>query len=197
MRLRVLDAGSDGAAGGAAVREHALRHQRVGTGCCQGWIERNAAIYRLKDARLEHYDPTLERQRPEFGALQRKLQAAVVRLCADAEAELAGVSNKARSARALRLPVNHREGLSAIVDTVNTTAQIRQACREFGRAFLVSVEALALIEPPSGAESERMPLATLKGKSRQFRLYAIDRTAPTERDERPQRAQVPGTVFGQ
>ena len=68
-------------------------------------------------------------------------------------------------------------------DTVNTTARIEQACRELDRAFLVSAEALALINLPSGAESEPMPPAALKGKSRQVRLYAINRTGPTEREE--------------
>ena len=93
----------------------AAGHVRL-TRWCQGWIERIAAIYRLNDARLEHYDPTLERQRPEFDARQRELQAAVARLFADAEAELAGLSDKARRARALRSLVNHREGLSVFVD---------------------------------------------------------------------------------
>ena len=74
-------------------------------------------------------------------------------------------------------------------DTVNTTARIGQACRELDRAFLVSAEALALIELPSGTESERMPPAALKGKSRQVRLYAVDRAAPDERDGRRQRTQ--------
>ena len=93
----------------------AAGHVRL-TRWCQGWIERIAAIYRLNDARLEHYDPTLERQRPEFDALQRELQAALARLFSDAEAELAGLSDKARRARALRSLVNHREGLSVFVD---------------------------------------------------------------------------------
>lgn len=67
-------------------------------------------------------------------------------------------------------------------DTVNTTARIEQACRELDRTFLVSAEALALINLPNGVESERMPPAALKGKSRQVRLYAIDRTASAGRD---------------
>ena len=71
-------------------------------------------------------------------------------------------------------------------DTVNTTARIEQACGELDRTFLVSEQALALINLPNGVESERMPPATLKGKSRQVRLYAIHRTASAERDERRQ-----------
>ena len=69
-------------------------------------------------------------------------------------------------------------------DTVNTTARIAQSCREFDRAFLVSAEALALTDLPDGTESECMLLAPLKGKSRQVRLYAVDRAAPAEPDER-------------
>ena len=72
-------------------------------------------------------------------------------------------------------------------DTVNTTARIEQASRELARTFLVSAEALALINLPNGVESERMPPAALKGKSRQVQLYALDRTAFARDDERRQR----------
>ena len=40
---------------------------------CGGWIERIASIYHLNDARLEHYDPGLKRQTPEFDAAQGAL----------------------------------------------------------------------------------------------------------------------------
>ena len=58
-------------------------------------------------------------------------------------------------------------------DTVNTTARIEQSCRELGRDFLASAEALALVTLPPGVESEEMPPVALKGKSRQVRLSAI------------------------
>ena len=54
----------------------------------------------------------------------------------------------------------------------------------------LSAEALALINLPHGVESERMPPAALKGKSRQVQLYALDRTAFAERDERRQRTRI-------
>ena len=76
-------------------------------------------------------------------------------------------------------------------DTVNTAARIGQACRQLDRAFLVSAEALALIELPSGAESERMPPTVLKGKSQQVRLYAINGTGAVEHDERRHRTPTP------
>ena len=95
----------DGAAG----------HVRL-TRWCQGWIEGIAAIYRLNQARLEHYDPGLERQTPAFDAAQGELKEAVDDLFADAEAELAGLSDRALKAKPLRSLLNHREGLSVFVD---------------------------------------------------------------------------------
>ena len=85
------------------------------TGWCRGWIERIAEIYRLNEARLEHYDPGLERRTPAFDAAQGELEAAVARLFADAEAELAGLSERARRAKPLRSLLNHREGVCVFV----------------------------------------------------------------------------------
>ena len=93
----------------------AAGHVRL-TRWCQGWIERIAEIYRLNEARLEHYDPGLERRTAAFDAAQGALEAAIVRLFADAEAELAGLSDRARRAKALRSLLNHREGLCVFVD---------------------------------------------------------------------------------
>ena len=66
--------------------------------------------------RLEHYDPGLERRTPAFDAAQGELEAAVARLFADAEAELAGLSERVRRAKPLRSLLNHREGLCVFVD---------------------------------------------------------------------------------
>lgn len=65
-------------------------------------------------------------------------------------------------------------------DTVNTTARIEQSCRELNRSFLASEEALSLMFLPSGIESEAMPPVAMKGKSRQVKLFAINRTASVE-----------------
>ena len=83
---------------------------------CQGWIERIAQIYRLNDERLEHYDPALTHQTPAFDAAQTVLTGAVDTLFAQAERELAVLSDEAREAKALRSLVNHREGLCVFVD---------------------------------------------------------------------------------
>ena len=83
---------------------------------CQGWIGRIAEIYRLNDERLEHYDPALTHQTPAFDAAQTVLTGAVNTLFAQAERELAILSDKAREAKALRSLVNHREGLCVFVD---------------------------------------------------------------------------------
>ena len=90
----------------------AAGHVRL-TRWCQGWIERVAGIYRLNKARLEHYDPGLAHPAPEFDAAQGELEAVVERLFADAEAELAGLSDKALRAKPLRSLLNHREGLAS------------------------------------------------------------------------------------
>ena len=85
---------------------------------CQRWIERIALIYRLNDERLKHYDRAhpLERQSPAFDAAQAVLKKTVDELFADAETELAGLTDKARRAKPLRSLLNHREGLCVFVD---------------------------------------------------------------------------------
>ena len=85
---------------------------------CQRWIERIAEIYRLNDARLEHFDPAhpLERQTSAFNAAHAKLKKAVDELFAAAEAELAGLTDRARRAKPLRSLVKHRGGLCVFVD---------------------------------------------------------------------------------
>ena len=85
---------------------------------CQRWIERIALIYRLNEARLKHYDRAhpLERQSPTFDVAHAKLKKAVDELFAAAEAELAGLTDRARRAKPLRSLLNHREGLCVFVD---------------------------------------------------------------------------------
>ena len=85
---------------------------------CQRWIGRIAEIYRLNDARLEHHDPAhpLERQSPTFDAAHAKLKKVVDELFAAAEAELAGLTDRARRTKPLRSLVKHREGLCVFVD---------------------------------------------------------------------------------
>ena len=83
---------------------------------CRGWIERIASIYRLNDARLEHYDPGLKRQTPAFDAAQGALNEALDALFAQGERELAALPDQAREGKALRSLLNHRDGLSVFVD---------------------------------------------------------------------------------
>ena len=83
---------------------------------CGGWIERIASLYRLNEARLEHYDPGGKRQTPAFDAVQTALEEALDALFAEAARELAGLADQAREGKALRSLLNHREGLSVFVD---------------------------------------------------------------------------------
>ena len=85
---------------------------------CQRWIERIALIYRLNEARRQHYDRAhpLERQSPTFDVAHAKLKKSVDELFAAAEAELAGLTDRARRAKPLRSLLNHREGLCVFVD---------------------------------------------------------------------------------
>ena len=95
--------------------ESTVGHARL-TEWSEGWIERIAEVYRLNEERLKRYDPALERQTPAFDAAQDALETTVGRLFADAEAELAGLSEGARKAKPLRKLVKHREGLCVFVD---------------------------------------------------------------------------------
>ena len=113
----------------------AAGHNRL-TEWCQSWIERIASIYSLNKARLEHYDPALERQTPEFDAAQGELQKAVDKLFADAEAELAGLSDGSREAKPLRSLLNHREGLSVFVDNPQVPMDNNFAERAFRGAVI-------------------------------------------------------------
>ena len=115
--------------------ECAAGHNRL-TEWCQSWIERIASIYSLNKARLEHYDPALERQTPEFDAAQGELEKAVDKLFADAEAELAGLSAGSRKAKPLRSLLNHREGLSVFVDNPQVPMDNNAAERAFRRAVI-------------------------------------------------------------
>ena len=115
--------------GGKVILQWCWAHQRRSfldcaagrvrlTRWCRRWIKRIAEIYRLNDARMKHYARTLalERQTPAFDAAQARLRKAVDGLFATAEAELAGLSDKARRSKPLRSLLNHRKGLCVFVD---------------------------------------------------------------------------------
>ena len=104
---------------------------------CQRWIERIAEIYRLNDARLEHYDRAhpLECQTPAFDAAHAMLNKAVDELFAAAEAELAAVVDERGAPARTR-----RAGMTSAVE-----------CRYYGRDFTADEMALlrALIAGPA------------------------------------------------
>ena len=83
---------------------------------CEGWIERIAKIFRLNEARLEHYDPGRKRQTAAFRKATRQLKKTLDGLFAHANADLAALPEHAREGKALRSLLNHREGLCVFVD---------------------------------------------------------------------------------
>ena len=105
---------------------------------CEGWIERFASVCRLNKERLKHYDPALalECQSPAFEAAQAPLKKAVDGLFARAEAELAGLPDKARQGKALRSLLKHREGLSVFVDNPQVPMDNNVAERELRGAVI-------------------------------------------------------------
>ena len=95
--------------------EAAADQERL-TQWCQEWIERIAEIFRLNEARLEHYEPGRKRQRAAFRKATRELKKALDGLFAHAGTELAALPKRAREGKALRSLLNHREGLCVFVD---------------------------------------------------------------------------------
>ena len=73
------------------------------TDWCRGWIERIAGIYRLNEARLEHYDSGLKRPAPAFDATQTALKEALDALFAEAQRELAALPDEARGGQGATL----------------------------------------------------------------------------------------------
>ena len=90
------------------------------TGWCEAWLERIAAIYRLNEERLKHRDPGVERRNDAYDAAQAAPEAALDDLFARAGRELAALPDDAREAKALRSPVNRREGLAVFVQRPRT-----------------------------------------------------------------------------
>ncbi len=95
--------------------EAAAGQERL-TQWCQEWIERIAEIFRLNEARLEHYEPGRKRQTAAFRKATRELKKALDGLFAHAGTELAALPKRAREGKALRSLLNHREGLCVFVD---------------------------------------------------------------------------------
>ena len=82
---------------------------------CQGMVEQIAVLYRLNEARLEHYDPGLERQTPAFDAAQGRLKEALDGLFAEAEHEPPTARPSARGQGAALAGESSR-GLCVFVD---------------------------------------------------------------------------------
>jgi adenylate cyclase len=61
-------------------------------------------------------------------------------------------------------------------DTLNTSARIEEACRQFQRPFLASADMVKALELPSGVLAESLGPIELRGLESSIELFAITRT---------------------
>jgi adenylate cyclase len=65
-------------------------------------------------------------------------------------------------------------------DTVNTTARLQEACKTHNKDLIVSGEALAQINLPTGFEATKLGETQLRGKETKSTLYSIEKKAAAE-----------------
>lgn len=68
-----------------------------------------------------------------------------------------------------------KQEISFLGDTVNTTARIREFCREADRPVLLSGPLLAKLVLPSGVEPERLGPVRLRGREQTIDVFALRR----------------------
>ena len=84
------------------------------------------------------------------------------------------VSTTAASRSTLAAPTTLE--IAYVGDTLNTSARIQQACREFQRPFLVSADMVDVLQLPSNVEAESLGSIELRGVESSMELFAITRT---------------------
>jgi adenylate cyclase len=72
---------------------------------------------------------------------------------------------------------DYKQEIAHLGNVMNTTARILEACRSYGRPFLASGDAVALLALPPDIAVERLGSITLRGKQRETDLVAIERAA--------------------
>ena len=71
---------------------------------------------------------------------------------------------------------NVKHEIAYLGDTLNTSARIEQACREFQRQFLASADVIEALELPAHVESESLGPIELRGIGSSVELLALTRT---------------------
>jgi adenylate cyclase len=70
---------------------------------------------------------------------------------------------------------NFKHEIAYVGDTLNTSARIEQACREFQRPFLASADVVDALELPSDVHAESLGAVELRGRGSAMELFALDR----------------------
>ena len=80
------------------------------------WLSRIRRLYRLNAQRLRYHDPGRSPDRRRYLRMQFRLSRVLGEVFAEAEQELATVDDASPQAKVLRSLLNHREGLSQVLD---------------------------------------------------------------------------------
>ncbi len=67
----------------------------------------------------------------------------------------------------------HKKEILFLGDTVNTTARLEQACREYGRNLLISGDLLSKLEMPSDWKVEPLQSFKPRGRATELSVYAV------------------------
>jgi len=72
---------------------------------------------------------------------------------------------------------NFKHEIAYLGDTLNTSARIEEACRQFQKPFLASADMVDALDLPSDVEAEGLGPIELRGLRSSIELFAITRTS--------------------
>ena len=95
------------------------------------WLARIRRLYRLNAQRLRYHDPGRSPDRRRYLRMQFRLSRVLGEVFTEAERELATVDDASPQAKVLRSLLNHREGLSQVLDDLRVPMDNNLAERRF------------------------------------------------------------------
>ncbi len=95
------------------------------------WLARIRRLYRLNAQRLRYHDPGRPPDRRRYLRMQFRLSRVLGEVFTEAERELATVDDASPQAKVLRSLLNHREGLSQVLDDLRVPMDNNLAERRF------------------------------------------------------------------